>query len=158
MGKRSNLNVIREKIEMLETEGIETIGYFILGFPGETKQDVEATIRLSTRLPLVRAEYSYFTPLPGSTIWKELMKNGEVSLEEAEADSFYLLNRSYAQALTKKDLQRLKAKAYLSFYGKARNFLRLCRDIRSVEHFTNIVRRVRSLIAEAFTSFLTFPR
>lgn len=74
------LTVTRRLLE----HGIGVKGYFILGYPGESRQDAADTIRhvhrlweLSDRLPgTFRASVFTFRPYPGSPVWGELVKQG----------------------------------------------------------------------------------
>lgn len=47
--------------------GICTVGLFMIGCPGETRADVEETIRLARELEPDLVQFSYFTVYPGST-------------------------------------------------------------------------------------------
>ena len=45
-----NINLVKETIDLCRKHKILTVGYFILGLPGETKKDVENTIKYSVEL------------------------------------------------------------------------------------------------------------
>ncbi|GAA2463041.1 B12-binding domain-containing radical SAM protein [Streptomyces lavendulocolor] len=74
------LTVTRRLLE----HGINVKGYFILGYPGESRQDASETIRhvhelwtLSDRLPgTFRASVFTFRPYPGSPVWNDLVNQG----------------------------------------------------------------------------------
>ena len=57
-----------EKVKLLAKAGMEVNGFFILGYPEETRRDMKATMDFARSLPLTRANFSLFTPparLPG---------------------------------------------------------------------------------------------
>ncbi|MCX4657938.1 radical SAM protein [Streptomyces uncialis] len=74
------LNVTRRLLE----HGIRVKGYFILGYPGETREKAGQTIRhikelrgLSDRLPgTFRASAFTFRPYPGSPVFDDLVNQG----------------------------------------------------------------------------------
>ncbi len=53
-------------------------GLFILGIPGETPEDTLRTIRYACELPIDMAQFSLFTPYPGSPIFNDLAARGEI--------------------------------------------------------------------------------
>ncbi len=57
---------------------ILTQGLFILGLPGETWDEALQTIRLARSLPLDMAQFSIFTPYPGSPLFDTLAQRGEI--------------------------------------------------------------------------------
>ena len=57
---------------------INVTGLFILGLPGETPADSLETIAFARRLPLDMAQFGILTPYPGSPLFDELSKKGEL--------------------------------------------------------------------------------
>jgi anaerobic magnesium-protoporphyrin IX monomethyl ester cyclase len=49
--------------------GIKTAGFFMVGYPGETKESVESTYRLALNLPLDEISFTVPYPLPGSPLY-----------------------------------------------------------------------------------------
>ncbi|MEK7448761.1 MAG: radical SAM protein [Planctomycetota bacterium] len=77
--KNIKLSQVRKSIEMLKKiSKILVEGLFILGLPGETYQESLQTIRFAKSLPLDMAQFSIFTPYPGSPLFEELVRNGEI--------------------------------------------------------------------------------
>jgi radical SAM superfamily enzyme YgiQ (UPF0313 family) len=79
-GSRSVLNNIdkmvtveqnTEALHLTHDVGIETVGYFMVGSPGETCQDIEQTVRWAQKQPLDYAQFAITTPLPGSRLYEE---------------------------------------------------------------------------------------
>lgn len=56
--------------------GIFRLGYFIIGFPGETRAQIDATVRFSRRLSLDWNAIFIYTPLPGSPLYEECKNRG----------------------------------------------------------------------------------
>lgn len=53
-------------------------GFFILGYPGETREERYETINFALRLPLQRVQFNNFMPLPGSEIYDRLKAEGKL--------------------------------------------------------------------------------
>jgi len=123
MKKGSNLNKIRKELQMVyDVGGIDITGFFILGFPGETREDIEKTLRFSRELPLHRATFHAFIPLPGAEIWKEMEASGELGRVNWER-YFFWAGAYVPQGLTRSELKRLHRKAFLLFYLRYRIIL-----------------------------------
>lgn len=58
--------------------GIIALAYFIVGFPGETEDDLKLTVQLAQRMKMARSVFSYYNPLPGSELYGELLRKGKV--------------------------------------------------------------------------------
>ncbi|MQY03588.1 B12-binding domain-containing radical SAM protein [Actinomadura macrotermitis] len=88
--KRINPDMIRTVVRRLAERGIAVKGYFILGFPGETRAEMAATVRLVHDLwaltdPLpgdFRASVFQFRPYPGTPEWGRLMATGDYRPED----------------------------------------------------------------------------
>ncbi|MEU3855507.1 radical SAM protein [Streptomyces sp. NPDC029554] len=84
MDKRINAEMTERVARRLVAHGIGVKGYFILGFPGETQADLNATVRHIRNLWAlsdqhsgdVRASVFEFRPYPGTPIWKTLIDAG----------------------------------------------------------------------------------
>ena len=79
--QRMNKKQTRAKTEdavnlIRRTTNMRIIGSFILGYPGETLQDVKNTIRFAVDLPIHNAHFCLFIPIPGTRAYHELRENG----------------------------------------------------------------------------------
>lgn len=70
--KNLSKQIIKEKIELMRRLKFRPIGYFILGFPSETKEEMYETLRFASELKLYRAAFSPLMLLPGTEIYKSL--------------------------------------------------------------------------------------
>ncbi len=76
--KPMKLDEARSAAARIKAHGIETAGYFIIGFPGETRAQVENTLRFSSSLGLDRVYIFMYTPLPGTPLAEEALERGLV--------------------------------------------------------------------------------
>jgi len=59
--------------------GISTWGLFIVGLPDETPEQVRETVRLCLRLHMDVVDINFFTPIPGSQLYRELVAVGRLN-------------------------------------------------------------------------------
>ncbi|MFA6599659.1 MAG: radical SAM protein [Candidatus Omnitrophota bacterium] len=70
MKKGLHLDKVEKGIRLLTNQGILVWGYFMIGFPGETRTQMEETIKLACRLGLHFASFSIVTPFPGTELFE----------------------------------------------------------------------------------------
>lgn len=120
MCKDIDLALVREKIALLRKHELPITGYFILGYPGETRADLEQTVRLALELPLVRVHFNAFSPYPGSQIYEQLRAAGRLDEIELRAVHAERANYSFVDGLSIRDLNRIRRRALLRFYLRPR--------------------------------------
>lgn len=76
--KNLSKEVIKEKINLMIKCGFRPIGYFILGFPDETVEEMYETLKFAKELKLYRAAFSPLLILPGTDIFKKLIADNEL--------------------------------------------------------------------------------
>jgi radical SAM superfamily enzyme YgiQ (UPF0313 family) len=140
MRKQTSTDKIRKGVDLIRSKGIDMAGFFILGFPGETREEIGDTIRFSLQLGLTRANYFTYLPFPGSASYKELEANGE--LKGIDWERFYFMNASYVpMGMTRDELKALQRKAFLRFYFRPIIFWKNIRAIKSFRHFKFLLKR-----------------
>ncbi len=85
MGKRITPDMTRSVVRRLTEQGISMKGYFILGFPTETREELNATLRQVYDLWDIaegkpgrfRASVFEFRPYPGTPEWHRLIRTGQ---------------------------------------------------------------------------------
>lgn len=91
MTLRKNISIaqIRSSVKLLKELGIKVSGFFMIGIPGETGEDIEKTMALLKELNLDSASTSIFTPLPGSVLYENLFNQGRISDDIASFESHH---------------------------------------------------------------------
>jgi anaerobic magnesium-protoporphyrin IX monomethyl ester cyclase len=114
MGKLVKDDKLFEIIEALTGNGISAKGYFIIGFPGESRTEMAMTIDLAKRLfevgrvgekSFFRPRVFMFKPMPGSALWAQLLAEGyseEEMLDYADfhVDNDYFKKHAWGAAVT----------------------------------------------------------
>jgi radical SAM superfamily enzyme YgiQ (UPF0313 family) len=70
--KGLNLAQLPEKIAILKRHGINVGGFFMIGFPDESRDEIDQTVNLALSLDIDVAAISVLVPLPGSEIFGQL--------------------------------------------------------------------------------------
>jgi radical SAM superfamily enzyme YgiQ (UPF0313 family) len=142
MGKKLTVADLRQKIELVHRSGIETIGFFILGFPGESRSQIEKTIQLAVSLPLTRASFATFQPFPGSVIFDKLLRAGSLHIENWEKFTPNLQTTIWSpEGLSIDELSALRRKALLRFYLRVSTIKALILNIQGIHHVYFIIKR-----------------
>ncbi|HEX6472658.1 MAG TPA: radical SAM protein [Streptosporangiaceae bacterium] len=90
MGKRITPDMTRSVVRRLTERGISVKGYFILGFPTETRDELNVTVRHVHELWDIadgqpgrfRASVFEFRPYPGTPEWHRLIGSGKYSRQQ----------------------------------------------------------------------------
>jgi len=140
MKKDTTVQKITEKIKLVKSHGFPVAGFFILGYPGESREDMLATIRLACKLGLIRANFFTYLPLPGTASYEELVITGEI--KQVDWDNFYFMTAPYTPpGVSRQELLALKRKAFFSFYLNPRVFWANVRSVKSFRHFLFLSKR-----------------
>lgn len=140
MKKNITVEKNREGINLIRSAGIDIAGFFIMGFPGETKADIKKTIRFSLKSNLIRANFFTYLPFPGSSSYNELASKGE--LDSVNWDRFYFMNAAYTpKEIKRRELKKLQRLAFLRFYSRPRILWKNLLEIKSVKHLTFLLKR-----------------
>lgn len=140
MRKSLKVETIRRQVALIRKAGIEVAAFFILGYPGETRAEVELTLRLSRELDLTRANFFHYLPFPGTESHEQVVAGRKMNGVDWNHLFFMLPTGSNGQ-LSARELKWLQRRAFLSFYLRPRIFLRQIRAIRGWRHFGFLVRR-----------------
>jgi anaerobic magnesium-protoporphyrin IX monomethyl ester cyclase len=107
-------------IEMLKDHGIETMGGFIIGWPGETRRMIKETIRVSKRIGLGGVQFSILTPYPGTAIYEQY-RDRIIERDWEKFDCFHpVMTLDYLSAT---EVQRMLRWAFFSFYFTPKRIL-----------------------------------
>lgn len=72
MKKRITVAEAARAVELFARGGIETAGFFMIGYPGETRETIETTLRWALSLPLDDISFTVPVPLPGTGLFERV--------------------------------------------------------------------------------------
>ena len=76
--KGIRLEQVRAVVRYCRELGLETFGFFMLGLPGETEENLRETIRFARSLDFDLVKATFTIPIPGSELFAELQKSGRL--------------------------------------------------------------------------------
>ncbi|MCX5848258.1 MAG: radical SAM protein [Deltaproteobacteria bacterium] len=143
MKRSETLEIMTEKINLISSvTQIRMTGYFIMGYPTETKEDIEKTAELALKLPLHRAQFSNFLPLPGTEIYDDLIKRGEITPDFIKWDLYQNNRIVYSPpGISEREMRSLMKQAFARFYFRLSIISGLLKEIHSLSQFRTVVRR-----------------
>lgn len=142
---RKNLKIdkARQSIEWARKYEIEVCGFFMIGFPGETLEEVRATLAFAVKAPLDLLLISIVAPFKGTRLRTDMVAGnfGEMSGEGLRAiDQLFPIVHN--AGLPVELLLRMQKRAYWAFYAKPRALLGLGAKLTS---FRNVRKLGRAL-------------
>lgn len=121
--KGTTTELVREKIALLRRAGLPAAGYFILGLPGETEEDMRMTLRFSRSVGLAWAQFAAFLPIPGSEAG-----DAWLSAHDKEGRRWRTFHNTVCPAppdgMTASRLKQFQRNAFLGFYLRPGPLLR----------------------------------
>jgi radical SAM superfamily enzyme YgiQ (UPF0313 family) len=116
--KRLTVEEVVDKVRTIKhVSNITLQGFFMFGFPEETREDIEATIHLACSLPF---DFVVFSPLrvtPGTEIYNDLVHAGKIPRDlDYKGFGRHHFVRSYS-SIPDKEMEKLYKKAYMRFYS-----------------------------------------
>ncbi len=119
MKKGITLKNVEDAVRVAKDVNLNVLTSFILGYPGETEDDMDKTIDFSTKLDSDYCQYSILTPFPGTPIYDDLIEKNLIDNDEWNKYTVLKPILKYSEiGLSKKMVERKLAKAYLKFYTR----------------------------------------
>jgi radical SAM superfamily enzyme YgiQ (UPF0313 family) len=132
MRKSVTPDLAREKVKLLRAGGIEVVGLFMIGFPGETAEEIQQTVSLAMELPLTGASFSILCPLPGTDIYDEVYGDRAMGIEDL--DSLDFINyRNTLSEVSAEELREIQKRAYLKFHLRPHVIKCFLRNLNSLD-------------------------
>ena len=127
--KDLDINIIYDVVEKLTSARMSVHGFFMLGFPSETREEMKETIDFACDLGLTTANFSLVIPNPGTDLRQTFIESRESNFEDFSEYTFDAAS-SNASEVEGDDLIKLKREANRRFYLSAQ---RLRHVLRAVE-------------------------
>jgi len=139
--KHLTMDQVRAAFKAARAVGLETIGFFIIGLPGETEATMDDTIRFACELDPVVANFSIATPFPGTTMYETVKAQGTILA--ANWDDFVFFEgkaRFEMPGLPAELVERKWKEAYRRFYLRPK---RIARTMTRKETWLRLPRMAR---------------
>ncbi len=124
---------IRHGVHMAHDAGIDVRGFFMIGFPTETKEEILQTIAFAKELEVDVAQFMVATPFPGTKLWDVAKETGTINDKNLSNFTFYApIEAPFSSSLlSNSDITKLYKKAFVSFYLRPSYLFRQLCKIRT---------------------------
>jgi anaerobic magnesium-protoporphyrin IX monomethyl ester cyclase len=119
--KGITLPQVTRAVRWSQKAGLQTIGYFMIGSPGESPETIRKTIQFAKSLKLDFAQFAVTTPFPGTKLY-DMYTSGK-KREAIPWESFVYAGTGGGTSpvfesdhLSREDIQRWSRRAYREFY------------------------------------------
>ena len=139
--KKVDLDTIRQAFKNAKEVNLETIGFFIIGLPGETRETMQRTIDFAIELDPLIANFSMMTPYPGTQVYEIVQKQGRLLINDWEDYVFFEQQARYEMGDMTADLvEEMYRKAYRQFYLRPSPIIR---RMKTTDFWFNLPRNMR---------------
>lgn len=151
--KKVKVDQVPETIDYLKSRGIETRALFMIGFPGETRAQIQKTVDLAKSLDVDDFYISIVTPLPGTPVYDECLQKGLF------IDGFDVNKHRYSSAkiqlpdTTPDELEQIRRDVWLEVFNEKREKMKSIAGDR-LRQFTD----VRDYERAGFAILNTIPK
>ncbi len=139
--KNVDHDTIRQAFKVCKEVGLETIGFFIIGLPGENRHTMQDTINFAIELDPLIANFSMMTPYPGTAVYSQVKREGRLLLKDWEDYVFFEQKARYEMGeMTAELVEEMYRKAYRSFYLRPSPIIR---RLKTRDFWFNLPRNLR---------------
>lgn len=137
----SNMKKLKEIIQFLHKKGTKTLGFYIVGFPNESWQDMSDTYNLALELETTYANFNVWTPFIGTKSAYEYFMNDNISL-----DNFKLFKNYMCKSSDEVNFQRIEFVANLFNF----NYILHTRGLEIVNEENNLRERSNKRLIDGY--------
>jgi radical SAM superfamily enzyme YgiQ (UPF0313 family) len=118
LGKEQTLDQIEFAVNEAKKNGIErTHGFFVIGSPSETKEDIMESFRFAARLKLDTFNFGRLCVYRGTPLWKEYAEGGIID-DERDWHKWFKCSDIDLSVLPSEDLNRIRMKGYAMLFSR----------------------------------------
>ena len=151
VNKKINTEMITRTIRNTQVIGIPIRGYFVLGFIGETEEEMYQTIRFACFLNIDIATFTLLVPYPGSADYIRAQKEGSFDSDffrkKIVPEFNFLDDPIYCpKGLSSKRLLEIHKDAYRQFYYRPSFIFKEILKIRKLQDVRKLLKGARTLL------------
>jgi radical SAM superfamily enzyme YgiQ (UPF0313 family) len=137
--KNVELDKVFDIVKKTDKLGIIANGFFMIGFPGETREEIEMTIRYALKSKFHTASFFVVTPNPGTELY-EMVKDS-IGKKPDEGALFHYFHPYGICEVDDAELQQLLKKANYLFYLNPVRMLRFLQLLPQKKDIPNLFLR-----------------
>jgi anaerobic magnesium-protoporphyrin IX monomethyl ester cyclase len=131
--KGTTIDQIDKAVAMVKKAGINSMGHFIFGLPGDTKETAERSIKFALK-NLNFAQFYCAVPYPRTELGKIAKERNWIETDDyAQFDLTKSAMKN--EMLTSREIKKIRDSAYRKFYFRPKMFAQAFREIDSLGSF-----------------------
>ena len=144
IGKRIKIEQIIKMVENCKRVGIKTMGFYMLGNPGEDEKTMQQTIDFAKKLRTDYAQFLLPIPYPRTKMYEEIKKNGKIFITDWSQYGQYEGSACFSyKNITPELLKAMLKKANKEYYF---NFRYLIKQLFNIETYLFLPRRIKAAL------------
>ena len=149
--KYLKLHMVNKVVGWMRNYRINTLGFFMIGFPTETVEEIKMTIRYACQTDLTEALFSIVIPYSGTELSRQITDLGMVD-PARKTDHLHEVAKIKTPDFDFGTLRRLQRIAYLKFFLTRFRFIRIAPKFFSFRSSKRYLRAVeRNFLPESLT-------
>jgi anaerobic magnesium-protoporphyrin IX monomethyl ester cyclase len=137
IGKRITVEQIDKAVSMVKKAGIKSIGHFVFGLPGDTREAARKTIAFACK-NVDFAQFYCAVPYPKTELGRIAVEKGwtcKYDYEDLDFTQAVMGNES----MTAGEIKKIRDYAYRRFYFRPRMVLQTLHEVKSIKSFFSIL-------------------
>ena len=144
--KYLKLHQVKDVVRWCRKNGIETLGFFMMGFPSETIEEMNMTIRFACDTELDEALFSIVIPYPGTELSHQIIQQRLYD----QTDHLNRVHRIRTEEFDFRTLKRMQRKAYTMFFLTRLRFIRMLPKLFALRSSLKYVRAIERNLLPSF--------
>lgn len=146
INKQISSDQVKHVFSVCRSLGIRTLAHYVIGFPGETLETAEATIRYAIELDSDFASFNVATPKVGTPFRDEAIAKGWTPLDFGVLDNSRSKPVVNVGTISPEDVWKMRNRAITRFHLRPRYIWRTLRNSSSVQELVNHAKEAVSLL------------
>ena len=146
--KGFKLDTVRKAVKNAKDAGLETLGFYLFGIPGETLELSKKTIRFAKELNTDIATFSLILPYPGTELYEQVRKEGSLRTVDWKKYSSLGSMSPYEpvyvpSGMSEDELVHIQQQAIRQYYFRPRMILM---HLKKIHSFSDIARYFNTFV------------
>lgn len=139
---------IKQTFNLCKKYGLRTLGYFIIGLPGDNRQTILQTIDFAKQIDCDFASFTVLTPDVGSKLRSEAIQKGllDPMVDEFDSTCYPVFTSG---DLSLEEIWRLRQKAFRDFYLRPTYLFKRMINLRSLKELLFLFDQARSMFIKS---------
>jgi radical SAM superfamily enzyme YgiQ (UPF0313 family) len=152
MGKPIDPQIALKTVHDANALGLKTQAFYILGSPGETREQMRATIEFANKVNATLSFFNMLVPFPGTKDFDYFFAG--VPLKEIEWENFVAVGEKCVlknSLVPAREIEQMIARANANYYLNPKRMFALLRQIRTPYELSNYFKAGLALLEQFFS-------